>query len=120
MRKLMQTAATLFAPDFARFVLVLPLPWPTRRNHPPPNVPDTIKAPPGEEVVLRHTRNGSQIYTCQCRRGGKFALTLKAPEAELKDGRQGNRNAFCRPRPEAKRRERSEGKSDRLIVDSGR
>jgi hypothetical protein len=51
----------------------------------PPDVPDTIAAPAGEEVVLYAHATGSQIYTCQSADDGKFAWTLKAPEAELHD-----------------------------------
>ena len=50
----------------------------------PPKVPDAIQARPGEEVVLLAHASGSQIYSC--RPGtAKFAWTLVAPEAELKD-----------------------------------
>jgi hypothetical protein len=51
----------------------------------PPDVPDTIAAPAGEEVILYAHATGSQIYTCQSAEDGKFAWTLKAPEAELHD-----------------------------------
>jgi hypothetical protein len=51
----------------------------------PPDVPDKIKAPAGEEVVLQAHASGSQIYVCQAGTEGKFAWTLKAPEAELHD-----------------------------------
>jgi hypothetical protein len=51
----------------------------------PPNVPDAIQAPAGEEVVLLAHATGSQIYTCQAAADGKFSWTLKAPEAELHD-----------------------------------
>jgi Protein of unknown function (DUF3455) len=51
----------------------------------PPDVPDVIAAPSGEEVVLYAHATGSQIYTCQSTTDGKFAWTLKAPEAELRD-----------------------------------
>jgi hypothetical protein len=51
----------------------------------PPDVPDTIAVPAGEEVVLYAHATGSQIYTCQSAADGKFAWTLKAPEAELHD-----------------------------------
>jgi uncharacterized protein DUF3455 len=51
----------------------------------PPNVPDTIRARPGEEVVLVVHASGSQIYTCRASADGKFIWTLKAPDAELKD-----------------------------------
>jgi hypothetical protein len=50
-----------------------------------PDVPDTIQAPAGEEVVLLAHATGSQIYTCQATADGKFSWTLKAPEAELHD-----------------------------------
>jgi hypothetical protein len=51
----------------------------------PPDVPDAIQAPAGEEVVLYAHATGSQIYTCQDAADGKFSWTLKAPEAELHD-----------------------------------
>jgi hypothetical protein len=50
-----------------------------------PDVPDKIKAPAGEEVVLQAHATGSQIYVCQPGAEGKLAWTLKAPEAELHD-----------------------------------
>jgi hypothetical protein len=50
-----------------------------------PAVPDQIKAPAGEEVVLLAHASGSQIYVCQAGPDGKFAWTLKAPKAELRD-----------------------------------
>jgi len=52
---------------------------------PRPEVPDKIKAPAGEEVVLVAHASGSQIYVCQAGADGKLAWTLKAPEAELRD-----------------------------------
>src|SRR5215475_7808411 len=52
---------------------------------PRPDVPEKIKAPPGEEVVLVAHASGSQIYICQAGADGKLAWTLKAPEAELRD-----------------------------------
>jgi hypothetical protein len=51
----------------------------------PPDVPDTIAVPTGEEVILYAHATGSQIYTCQPAADGKFGWTLKAPEAELHD-----------------------------------
>jgi hypothetical protein len=50
-----------------------------------PDVPDKIKAPASEEVVLQVHASGSQIYVCQSGADGTFAWTLKAPEAELRD-----------------------------------
>ena len=52
---------------------------------PVPDVPEKIKAPAGEELVLVARASGSQIYTCQQGSDGKPAWTLKAPEAELRD-----------------------------------
>jgi len=52
-----------------------------------PKVPDAIQAPPNEEVVLVAHAAGSQIYTCHPGADGKFSWTLKAPDAELKDGK---------------------------------
>jgi hypothetical protein len=52
---------------------------------PAPTVPSAIQAPPGERVVFVAHATGSQIYTCQPSADGKFAWTLKAPDAELKD-----------------------------------
>ncbi len=51
----------------------------------PPDVPDSIQVPAGEEVVLYAHATGSQIYVCQAAADGKFSWTLKAPEAELHD-----------------------------------
>ncbi len=51
----------------------------------PPDVPDAIQAPSGEEVVLYVHATGSQIYTCQAGADGKFTWILKGPEAELHD-----------------------------------
>ncbi len=51
----------------------------------PPDVPDAIQAPAGEEVVLLAHGTGSQIYACRAAADGKYGWTLKAPEAELRD-----------------------------------
>ena len=50
-----------------------------------PVVPDQVKAPAGENVVLQAHASGSQIYVCQAVAGGGFAWTLKAPQADLHD-----------------------------------
>jgi Protein of unknown function (DUF3455) len=55
------------------------------QNEAAPDVPDAIAVPSGEEVVLFARGVGSQIYTCQAGADGKFAWTLKAPEADLHD-----------------------------------
>jgi hypothetical protein len=50
-----------------------------------PAVPDKIKAPADEEVVLQVHAAGFQIYVCQPGTDGTFSWTLKGPEAELRD-----------------------------------
>jgi len=50
-----------------------------------PDVPDTLQAPAGEQVVLFAHATGSQIYTCQAGAAGRFSWTLNGPEAELHD-----------------------------------
>ena len=54
-----------------------------------PEVPAELKAPEGEEVVLRAHAEGVQIYSCAAGADGKYAWTLKAPKAQLydKDGK---------------------------------
>jgi hypothetical protein len=70
------------------FVLVasfLIVPTTRAQKTPPPNVADAIRARAGEEVVLLVHASGSQIYACRAGADGKFAWTLKGPDAELKD-----------------------------------
>jgi hypothetical protein len=50
-----------------------------------PDVPSAIAVPSGLAPVLFVHAKGSQIYTCAAGTDGKFAWTLKAPDAELKD-----------------------------------
>lgn len=50
-----------------------------------PDVPDAITVPSGLEPVLFLRGSGDQIYTCKAGADGKYAWTLKGPEAELKD-----------------------------------
>jgi Protein of unknown function (DUF3455) len=50
-----------------------------------PDVPDAIAVPAGLNPVLFVHAKGDQLYTCQSDSDGKFAWTLKAPDAELKD-----------------------------------
>lgn len=52
---------------------------------PRPEVPDKIKAPDNQQVVLMAHASGAQIYVCQAGSDGKPAWSLKAPEAELHD-----------------------------------
>jgi Protein of unknown function (DUF3455) len=49
-----------------------------------PEVPDSLKAPAGESVILSAHATGVQIYVCQAD-SEKSAWVLKEPEAELTD-----------------------------------
>lgn len=49
-----------------------------------PDVPQAIKAPPNETIVLQAHATGAQIYVCQ-ETDGEFRWTLKAPDARLHD-----------------------------------
>jgi len=77
----------LLAASTAALILVTALaPGQTNtKNDPPPQVPQAIQAPAGEEVALVAHASGSQIYTCKAGADGKFSWTLKAPDAELHD-----------------------------------
>lgn len=50
-----------------------------------PDVPDNLKAPANEEVILEGHATGVQIYVCQAGSDQKTAWVLRAPEAELTD-----------------------------------
>jgi len=54
---------------------------------PRPSVPDQIKAPANEAVVLVAHATGSQIYTCDLSNAA-YAWKLKAPDADLFDSHQ--------------------------------
>jgi hypothetical protein len=54
-----------------------------------PNVPDLIKVPASEELLLIARAKGFQIYVCRADAAGQPAWLLKAPEALLYD-EQGN------------------------------
>ncbi len=51
---------------------------------PRPSVPDQIKAPANEDVILVAHATGWQIYTCELT-GGTYGWKLKAPDAELRN-----------------------------------
>lgn len=55
------------------------------QGKPPADVPDNLKAPAGEELVLAVHATGSQIYACQAGADQKLAWVFKAPEAKLFD-----------------------------------
>jgi hypothetical protein len=56
------------------------------QNIPRPDVPDQIKAPADEQVIVVAHAIGSQIYTCELS-GAAYEWKLKAPGAELRDAR---------------------------------
>ena len=74
-------------------------------------IPAQLKAPAGEELLLRVHAKGDQIYACKGD-GGKFAWTLKAPDAQLfdKDGKVFGKH-FAGPSWEASDGSRVTGKA---------
>jgi len=74
-------------------------------------IPAQLKAPAGEELLLRVHAKGEQIYVCKGD-GAKFAWTLKAPEAQLfdKDGKVFGKH-FAGPSWEASDGSRVTGKA---------
>ncbi len=50
-----------------------------------PDVPDSLKVPAGDMVLLHAHAKGVQIYSCAAGADGKYAWVLKAPKAELFD-----------------------------------
>jgi hypothetical protein len=55
-----------------------------------PEVPDNLKAPAGEEVILEVHAKGFQIYSCLSGLDQNFTWTLKAPDADLFDAQGKN------------------------------
>jgi len=51
----------------------------------PPDVPETLKAAPGEHLVLVAHASGAQIYQCGRGADGQAQWSLKGPDAELRD-----------------------------------
>ncbi len=79
MRKLLLIASTVFLATLSATAQT------AAQKESAPDVPDAIQVPQGEEPVLFVAATGSQIYSCQAGADGKFAWTLKAPDAELHD-----------------------------------
>jgi hypothetical protein len=50
-----------------------------------PEVPESLRTPAGERVILAAHATGAQVYVCQAGAEQKFGWVLKAPEAELID-----------------------------------
>jgi hypothetical protein len=78
---------------------------------PAQTVPDNLKPPAGETLLLQLHGEGEQIYSCREDRG-EFSWTLKAPEAKLldKDGKLFGKH-FAGPSWEAKDGSRVTGKA---------
>ncbi len=49
------------------------------------DVPVSLQAPRGQQLVLRTHASGSQIYTCGVDAAGQPRWTLKGPDADLRD-----------------------------------
>lgn len=60
---------------------------PTNYSQVPDNLPENLKTPKEQRLILKAMAKGSQIYTCQAKVNvpNTFEWTLKAPEAELFD-----------------------------------
>jgi hypothetical protein len=60
-----------------------------RVRTPSPTVPDSLRAPSDQVVLLKANARGVQIYECKAAAGGSgtFGWALKAPEATLLDER---------------------------------
>jgi hypothetical protein len=50
-------------------------------------VPSSIRAPAGEELILQAHASGAQIYVCQEASGGQARWILKAPDAVLRNSK---------------------------------
>jgi uncharacterized protein DUF3455 len=61
----------------------------TPRSQPATVIPENIRVPEGQSLLLRAAARGTQIYTCKAKatEPAAFEWALKAPEAELFDQR---------------------------------
>jgi hypothetical protein len=57
------------------------------QGKPPSDVPENLKAPAREELVLQAHATGFQIYACQAAADQKLSWVFKAPEAKLLDAK---------------------------------
>jgi hypothetical protein len=59
----------------------------TPAPRPAAGIPENLRVPEGEPLLLRAVARGAQIYTCKAKAAepATFEWTLKAPEAELFD-----------------------------------
>ncbi len=49
------------------------------------DIPASLKPPATEHVILQAHATGVQIYTCNADAAGRYAWTLKGPQADLRD-----------------------------------
>jgi FtsP/CotA-like multicopper oxidase with cupredoxin domain len=81
--------------SFLLFIGLLGLPWPScaqaERTVLPPAVPDRLKVPDGQAVLLEALGKGVQIYRCQGTTADseKFEWAFVAPEAMLLNSKGG-------------------------------
>ena len=71
---------------YLAFLCLLPgasLPQTARSQTPPTDVPEKLKAPAGEQLILEAHATGWQIYVCQAGADQKLGWVFKAPEADL-------------------------------------
>jgi len=57
------------------------------QHTPAPTVPENLRAPAGEEVILVAHAIGFQVYVCHAGADQKFAWAFKTPEADLHDAK---------------------------------
>lgn len=50
-----------------------------------PQVPENLRVPTQQQLLLKAPAQGSQIYICRANKEYKFKWTLKAPDAQLLD-----------------------------------
>jgi len=55
------------------------------QGEPPGDVPENLRAPADEQLVLHAHAKGFQMYVCQAATDDKFSWALKAPDAKLFD-----------------------------------
>jgi hypothetical protein len=80
-----QNAGTSAAKFFVAIVLFVGIHSANAQTAPPADVPSALAVPAGLELVVSAHATGSQIYNCVAGADGKFAWTLTAPDAELRD-----------------------------------
>jgi len=73
---------TVSTGSIALFAVLFLLPG---QGKPPAGVPENLRVPEGERLVLQAHAEGFQIYVCQASAEQKLSWVFKAPEAKLLD-----------------------------------